>query len=94
MARASADDPAMLLSRLGPEIPCTLPAAKVRLAAFGRERTVKFDANTVQPGILRLIPKISEAEIFTWIAARPFAGRQDFAARFGVKKETLVELKF
>jgi hypothetical protein len=87
-------DPAVLLSRLGPEIACTIPSAKVRLAAFGREMTVRFDVNTVQPGILRLIPKISEAEIFSWISARPFAGRQDFAARSGVKKETLAELKF
>jgi hypothetical protein len=87
-------DPAVLLSRLGPEIPCTVPAAKVRLAAFGRDMTVRFDMNTVQPGILRLIPKITEAEVFAWTAARPFAGRQDFLARSGVKKETLAELKF
>ena len=43
-------DPGVLLSRLGPELPCELPSRKVRVAAFGEEMTVRFDLNTVQPG--------------------------------------------
>ncbi|MGA2120349.1 MAG: hypothetical protein ABSH56_37205 [Bryobacteraceae bacterium] len=63
-------DPAVLLSRLGPEVPCELPSAKVRLAAFDEEAAVRFDVNTVQSGILRLIPGIGEAEIDAVLAAR------------------------
>jgi hypothetical protein len=90
-------NPSILLSRLGPEIPCELPAVKARIVALGDEMTVRFDINTVQPGILRLIPGISEAEIGAWLAARgakPFADREDFQARAGLKPETLAALKF
>lgn len=90
-------DPAVLFSRLGPEVPCELPAAKVRIAVFGEEMTVRFDINTVQPGILRLIPGIGESEIGAWLAARaakPFAGREDFQARAGLRPASLAALKF
>jgi hypothetical protein len=90
-------DPAVLLSRLGPEIRCEVPAAKMRIAAFGDEMTVQFDVNTVQPGILRLIPAITEGEIAAWLAARslkPFTSREDFQARAGLNAATLGALKF
>jgi hypothetical protein len=90
-------DPAVLLSRLGPEVACDLPAVKVRIAAFGGEMTVRFDINTVQSGILRLIPGISEAEIGAWLAARrakSFAGREDFQTRAGLRPASLAALKF
>jgi len=89
-------DPAVLVSRTGPEVACEAPSAKVRIAAFGDEMTVRFDVNTVQPGIMRLVPGIGEAEIAAWRAARvekPFAGSGDFVARAGLKKETLAGLK-
>jgi hypothetical protein len=90
-------DPAVLLSRLGPEVPCELPSVKVRLAAFDEETPVRFDVNTVQAGILRLIPGISEAEIGAWLAARntkPFTGREDFQERAGLKPASAAALKF
>jgi hypothetical protein len=77
-------DPGVLLSRLGPELPCELPARKVRIAALGGDMTVRFDLNTVQPGILRLIPGITEDEVSRWLAERvrtPFATPDDFRAR-------------
>jgi len=89
-------DPAILLSRLGPEIPCEAPAAKVRIVMFGDPIPVRFDINTVQPGIMRLIPGISQAEIDSWLAARlakPFASAEDFESRAGVKSG-LGALKF
>ena len=89
-------DPGILRSRLGPEIPCGLPSAKVRIVALGEETAVKFDVNTVQPGILRLIPGITEAEVTAWLAARsakPFASREDFAARSGLRPASLAALK-
>jgi hypothetical protein len=90
-------DPAVLLSRVGPEIPCELPSTKVRLVAFEDETPVRFDVNTVQAGILRLIPGIGEDEIGAWLAARnarPFTGREDFAQRAGLKAASLAALKF
>jgi len=90
-------DPAILRSRLGPEVACELPTVKVRLAALGAESTVRFDLNTVQPGIVRLIPGIGEAEVAQWLAARsakPFTGREDFQARVGLRPATLAALKF
>jgi hypothetical protein len=77
-------DPGVLLSRLGPELPCELPSRKVRIAAFGEDMTVRFDLNTVQPGIMRLIPGIAEDEVSRWLAERaraPFATPDDFRAR-------------
>jgi hypothetical protein len=90
-------DPAVLLSRLGPEVPCELPAVKVRLAAFDEEAPVRFDVNTVQAGILRLIPGIGEAEIGALLGARtarPFTGGDDFQKRAGLKPASLAALKF
>lgn len=90
-------DPGVLLSRLGPELPCELPCRKVRIAAFGHDLTVSFDLNTVQPGILRLIPGITEAEISRWLterAARAFATPEDFRARQILSAAKLAELRF
>lgn len=90
-------DPGVLLSRLGPEVACEVPSVKVRIAAFGEEMTVRFDVNTVQPGIMRLVPGISEAEVAAWQSARaqkPFSGDEDFAARAGLRKEILTAMKF
>jgi type II secretion system (T2SS) protein K len=58
---------------------------------------VKFDVNTVQPGIMRLIPGITEGEIAAWLATRgaaPFKSRDDFQARAGLKPAPLAALKF
>jgi hypothetical protein len=90
------DDPAILLSRVGPEVPCEVPAATVRIAAFGEETPVRFDVNTVQSGILRLIPGIGEAEIVAWQAARtatPFTDPYDFRERSGLQAGTLASIK-
>ena len=70
---------------------------RVRIAAFGEEMPVRFDVNTGQPGILRLIPGISETEIGSWLGARsakPFTGRADFQARAGLRPAILAAPKF
>jgi len=89
-------NPEMLLSRLGPEIPCEVPGTKVRLAAFNSDSPVEFDLNTVQPGIMRLIPGITEAEVTAWLAERsrkPFASLEDFRARGCLRPQTLSSVK-
>jgi hypothetical protein len=90
-------DAAVLLSRLGPELSCELPSAKVRIAMLGKETAVRFDLNTVQPGILRLILGITESEVASCLAARnekPFADPEDFRVRSGLKPGTLRALEF
>ncbi|SRR5579871_3987428 len=77
-------DPKILYSRLGPEVPLTIPGTKVRIEAFEEDQPVRFDVNTVQPGIMRLIPGITEGEIAAWLeerSRRPFQSAEDFRSR-------------
>ncbi len=90
------NNPEVLYSRVGPEIACTVPAVKVRLAAFGEESPLLFDLNTVQAGVMRLIPGIGEAEVSAWLEARskkPFESVGDFRVRSGVREGTLKGMK-
>jgi hypothetical protein len=90
-------NPEILYSRVGPEIPCAVPGTKVRLEAFGEDAPVRFDLNTVQPGILRLIPGITESEISAWIELRnrsPFRSADDFRSRGFLRPSTLVAIQF
>jgi len=90
-------DPRVLYSQLGPEIPCTIPATKVRLVAFGEASPALFDLNTAPAGILRIVPGISEAEVTGWMEQRgkkPFASVEDFKARGGLRPATLAALNF
>jgi hypothetical protein len=85
-------DPRILFSRLGPEIPCNIPGTKVRLEAFGEDSPVRFDVNTVQAAIMRMVPGIAPDEVSNWIARRPFAGEEDFRRRAGLSAATLAAL--
>ena len=90
-------DPRNLFSQVGPELPCEIPSLKVRLVAFGEDSPVLFDLNTAPPGILRLIPGISEPEVDAWIKEREnrsFASTNDFRARSGLSPSTLASMKF
>ena len=91
------ENPQVLYSRVGPELACTVPAAKVRLEAFGRDEVLLFDLNTVQAGVLRLIPGIGEGEVDSWRRQRddkPYAGADDFRKRAGLRESTLAALRF
>lgn len=73
-----------------------MPGTKVRIAAFEEDSPVRFDINTVQPGILRLIPGITEAEVAQWLAERarkPYASVADFKARAGLRAATLAAME-
>jgi hypothetical protein len=88
-------DPHALYSRIGPEIVCTVPAVTVRLVAFGEDAPLRFDVNTVQEGVLRLMPGISEEEIARWEAERakaPFASDEDFRRRAALHATALAGL--
>jgi hypothetical protein len=88
------EDPKVLLSRLGPELACTLPGKTVHVEAFGEDAPVRFDLNTAPPAVLRLIPRITEPEIATWLSRRPFNSVADFKRRAGLRPATLSVLRF
>lgn len=90
-------DPQVLYSRLGPQIPCIVPDRKVLLVAFGQEIPVAFDINTVQEGILRIVPEISEQDVQRWLAERaeqPFRDADDFKLRVGADSMFLQHMEF
>ena len=91
------ENPQVLWGRLGPEIGCTVPGPKVRLAAFPEEAPLRFDINTAPAGILRMIPGITEGEVASWLEQRgkkAFASVEDFKGRAGLKAGAAAGLKF
>jgi len=90
-------EPRALLSRVGPQLACTVPSRKINIAIFGEPSPVRFDINTAPPGILRLIPGIQEDEVTRWIAERdrkPFQSVDDFRSRVHLGSATGSALKF
>jgi hypothetical protein len=88
-------DPRVLYSRIGPEIVCTVPAVTVRLVAFGEDAPLRFDVNTVQEGVLRLVPGITDDEIARFAAERanlPFASADDFRHRAALRAATMAQM--
>jgi predicted nucleic acid-binding OB-fold protein len=76
---------------------CELIGPKVKLEAFPGDLRVEVDANTVQTGILRLIPGITDEEISKWLAERtrkPFTSGADFRQRGIVSADRLKTLNF
>jgi hypothetical protein len=74
-------NPDLLFSRIGPQIRCELKGVTTQLVALGAPAPVSFDLNTVQPGVIRLIPGIKQVEIDRWLTERekePFTDREDF----------------
>lgn len=79
-----AADPDRARSRIGPQLACRVNDVSVQLVALGEPAALAFDLNTVQPGVLRLIPEIDEAGVESWLEARaeePFTSVADFRAR-------------
>jgi len=93
--RAGRTFPPKRPSRFGEDAGAAAPAVTVRLAAFGEDAPLRFDVNTVQEGILRLVPGISEDEIARWTAERakaPFSSAEDFR-RSVLPADTLAGMK-
>ena len=76
---------------------CEVPKVMVGLVAFGRPTALSFDLNTVQEGVIRMIPSIDEADVARWLTERdktPFTGFDDFRARTELPSPVLEEMKF
>jgi len=90
-------DPRILYSFLGPQIRCVVPEDSVKLVAFGDASVLSFDINTVEEGIIRMIPGISDEEVHSWMTERdnkPYSDVVDFKNRSGLSKTVLNHLKF
>jgi len=95
--KAVAEDLKMLFSQLGPQLRAEVPGVSVTLVAFGESNPLSFDLNTVEEGVIRLIPGITDTEVEAWIRARghkPFADVEDFRKRTGVREQTYNQLSF
>ena len=90
-------NPRVLYSRLGPQLRAELRTATVTLVAMGETKPVSFDVNTVEEGVIRVMPKITDAEVAAWLTAREsrvFSDPTDFRARSGLRTVTLASLRF
>jgi hypothetical protein len=87
----------VLHSRLGPPLRCEITGRSVKLVGMGSERPLSFDVNTVEEGVMRMIPGITEAEVVSWSAQRakaPFTGVEDFRTRSGLSPASLASFRF
>jgi hypothetical protein len=92
-----ARDSRALYRYLGPQIRTEVVGPMVTLIAFGEARPLSFDLNTVEEGVMRLVPGISEREVESWLRARrerPFVDVSDFRLRGGLRTATLARLLF
>ncbi len=90
-------DSKMLFSQIGPQLGCMVRGPTVFLVAFGQKLPLAFDVNTVQEGIMRLVPNITEDEIGRWLTERltaPFADVENFKARMGAESAFLTGMQF
>lgn len=92
-----ASDVKVLYRNLGPQLRVEVPGRSVRLLAFGDSIPLSFDLNTVEEGVMRLVPGIADSEVQNWIRARgekPFVDVADFRQRSGLAETTLAALLF
>jgi len=85
-------EPNLLYSRLGPQLAVEVPSRSVDLVAFEEHATLSFDLNTVEEGVMRLIPGITEAQIQTCMRQRelkPFETFEDFKKRCSIDSKQL-----
>ncbi|MEW6252386.1 MAG: hypothetical protein AB1716_17240, partial [Planctomycetota bacterium] len=89
-------DPKVLYSRLGPQLRCRVPERRVKLVALKRESELSFDLNTVEAGVVRMIPEIAPEEVERWLGERakaPFRGVDDFDRRAALSPAVRQHLK-
>lgn len=90
-------NPNVLYALLGPQLRCEVPARSVMLVAFGEAAPLSFDVNTVEEGIMRLIPGITDSQIDAWLSERrqsALGDVDDFKKRAGLSEHVLAGLRF
>ena len=82
----------ILASLLGPQIPVEIPGVSILVVAFEESAPLAFDVNTVEEGIIQMVPEISAKQKETWItqrAIKPFSDFEDFKTRCGLDEKVL-----
>jgi predicted nucleic acid-binding OB-fold protein len=91
------NNPGILYSRLGPQLRIEVPEISILLVSFEESAPLSFDANTVEEGIIRMVPEISDAEVKTWLDRRnekPFSSFDDFKERCPLSGKASRHLKY
>jgi len=89
-------DPRILYSLIGPQLRVEVPEVSILLISFEEPAPLSFDANTVQEGILKMVPEITDSEVKTWLdqrAMKPFVSFDDFAKRCPLSAKVSSHLK-
>jgi hypothetical protein len=89
--------PDLLYSLTGPVLRVEVPQVKISLVALESEAPLSFDLNTVEPGILKLVPGISQAEIDRILnerEQRPYQSWEDFMKRVALSRNVSGGLVF
>jgi predicted nucleic acid-binding OB-fold protein len=89
-------DPKVLYSLLGPQLRAEVPDVSILLISFEEPAPLSFDINTVQEGILKMVPEITDDEVKTWLAQRavkPFESFDDFTKRCPLSSKVSSHLK-
>lgn len=89
-------DPKILYSLLGPQIPVELPEQSILLVAFEESAPLAFDVNTVEEGIIQMVPEITAEQKQSWMNQRvikPFSDFEDFKQRSGLTEKVLQHFK-
>jgi hypothetical protein len=89
-------DPKILYSLLGPQVAVEIPEISILLVAFEESAPLAFDVNTVDEGIILMVPEITAEQKQSWMNQRtikPFSDFEDFKKRSGLNEKTLQHIK-
>ena len=89
-------NPKILYSLLGPQIAIEIPEQSILLVAFEESAPLAFDVNTVDEGIMQMVPEITAEQKQSWINQRsikPFSDFGDFKKRSGLDEKVLQHFK-
>ena len=89
-------DPKILYSLLGPQVAVKVPEQSILLIGFEESAPLSFDVNTVDEGIIQMVPEITLEQKQSWINQRtikPFSDFEDFKKRSGLDEKVLQHFK-
>lgn len=89
-------DPKILYTFLGPQVAIEIPEISILLVAFEESAPLAFDVNTVEEGIIQMVPGITADQKQSWMNQRtikPFSDFEDFKKRSGLDEKVLKHIK-
>ena len=89
-------DPKILYSLLGPQVAVKIPEQSILLIGFEESAPLAFDINTVDEGIIQMVPEITAEQKQSWINQRTikaFSDFEDFKKRSGLDQKVLQHFK-